>query len=128
MHKCCNQGFNSTITAAVEAPRRDQIKESKLGLHPGMKDSLKTLCSDPNTDVVILSGSRLDVLEEVSPLPHAFHWVVLQALGDLCRCNCTCLFGVLSNNLIYFCLRRFPSPIIRLCFVGLWRIWNLARS
>ncbi|XP_024375261.1 alpha,alpha-trehalose-phosphate synthase [UDP-forming] 1 [Physcomitrium patens] len=67
--RCTNRllifGFNSTITAAVEAPRRDQIKESKLGLHPGMKDSLKTLCSDPNTDVVILSGSRLDVLEEV---------------------------------------------------------------
>ena len=62
-----DQGFNSTITATVEAPRRDQIKESKLGLHSGIKESLATLCSDPNTDVVILSGSKRDVLEEVPP-------------------------------------------------------------
>ncbi|XP_024377190.1 alpha,alpha-trehalose-phosphate synthase [UDP-forming] 1 isoform X2 [Physcomitrium patens] len=58
-------GFNSTITATVEAPRRDQIKESKLGLHPGIKECLGTLCSDPNTDVVILSGSKRDTLEEL---------------------------------------------------------------
>lgn len=64
-----NQGFNSTITATVEAPRRDQIKESKLGLHSGIKEPLATLCSDPNTDVVILSGSKRDTLEEVSLLP-----------------------------------------------------------
>ena len=62
---CCNQGFNSTITATVEAPRRDQIRESKLGLHPNIKKPLKVLCSDPNTDVVILSGSKRDVLDEV---------------------------------------------------------------
>lgn len=66
---CFDQGFNSTITATVEAPRRDQIKESKLGLHPGIKEALKILCSDPNTDVVILSGSKRDILEEVPPLP-----------------------------------------------------------
>jgi len=64
-----DQGFNSTITATVEAPRRDQIKESKLGLHPGIKESLKILCSDPHTDVVILSGSKRDILEEVPPSP-----------------------------------------------------------
>jgi trehalose 6-phosphate synthase/phosphatase len=66
---CCDQGFNSTITATVEAPRLDQIRESKLGLHSSIKESLATLCSDPNTDVVILSGSKRDTLEEVPPLP-----------------------------------------------------------
>jgi trehalose 6-phosphate synthase/phosphatase len=60
-------GFNSTITATVEAPRRDQIRESKLGLHPGIKESLETLCSDPNTEVVILSGSTREALDEVFP-------------------------------------------------------------
>lgn len=67
---CFNQGFNSTITATAEAPgRRDQIKESKLGLHLNIATSLITLCSDPNTDVVILSGSTREVLDEVPPLP-----------------------------------------------------------
>lgn len=57
----------------MEAPqRRDQIKEAKLGLHPGIKESLETLCSDPNTEVVILSGSTREALDEVPPLLHAF--------------------------------------------------------
>ncbi|KAG0616367.1 hypothetical protein M758_5G109400 [Ceratodon purpureus] len=64
-HRLLIMGFNSTITATVEDPRRDQIKESKLGLHLDIKEPLKILCSDPNTDVVILSGSTRDALDEV---------------------------------------------------------------
>ncbi|KAH8953132.1 hypothetical protein BDL97_08G007600 [Sphagnum fallax] len=60
-------GFNATITAQVEGPRRrgpDQIMEMNLQLHPGMRDSLATLCADPNTILVILSGSERTVLDE----------------------------------------------------------------
>jgi hypothetical protein len=67
----CMQGFNATITAQVEGPRRrgpDQIMEMNLQLHPGMRDSLATLCADPNTILVILSGSERTVLDEVCSL------------------------------------------------------------
>ncbi len=67
----CMQGFNATITAQVEGPRRrgpDQIMEMNLQLHPGMRDSLATLCADPNTILVILSGSERTVLDEVRSL------------------------------------------------------------
>lgn len=60
-------GFNSTMTAQVEAPRRrgpDQIKEMKLRLHPGLVDVLDVLCSDPQTTIVVLSGSERAVLDE----------------------------------------------------------------
>lgn len=54
----------------MDDPRRrgDQIREMKLGLHPGMKESLATLCADPNTIIVVLSGSERGVLDEVVPL------------------------------------------------------------
>ncbi|KAL2622411.1 hypothetical protein R1flu_002616 [Riccia fluitans] len=60
-------GFNSTMTAQVEAPRRrgpDQIKEMKLRLHPGLVDVLSVLCTDPGTTIVVLSGSERAVLDE----------------------------------------------------------------
>lgn len=61
------QGYNVTISAPVAAPgpRIDQIKEVNLGLHPGIKESLATLCTDPNTIVLILSGSPKSALDEV---------------------------------------------------------------
>lgn len=59
-----------TISAPVAAPgpRYDQIREVNLGLHPGIKESLATLCADPNTIVLILSGSPKDALDEVFAL------------------------------------------------------------
>jgi hypothetical protein len=64
----CVQGFNATITTQMEDPRRrgpDQITEMNLQLHPGMRDSLAILCADPNTILVILSGSERTILDEV---------------------------------------------------------------
>nr|AAD00829.1 SL-TPS/P [Selaginella lepidophylla] len=61
-------GFNSTLTAQVEAPRGrapDQIREMKIRLHPSIKDILNVLCSDPKTTIVILSGSERVALDEV---------------------------------------------------------------
>ncbi|CAM6105282.1 unnamed protein product [Calypogeia fissa] len=60
-------GFNSTMTAQVEAPRRrgpDQIKEMKLRLHQGLRRTLSILCDDPKTTIVILSGSEREILDE----------------------------------------------------------------
>ncbi|KAK8949391.1 Alpha,alpha-trehalose-phosphate synthase [UDP-forming] 1 [Platanthera zijinensis] len=60
-------GFNSTLTELVESSGRrggDQIKEMELKLHPELKGSLTTLCSDSNTTIVILSGSDRSVLDD----------------------------------------------------------------
>ncbi|KAL2466759.1 hypothetical protein Adt_42610 [Abeliophyllum distichum] len=59
-------GFNATLTEPVDTPGRrggDQIKEMELKLHPELKGPLKMLCSDPNTTVVVLSGSKCSVLD-----------------------------------------------------------------
>lgn len=40
----------------------------ELKLHPDMKGPLTMLCSDPNTTVVVLSGSDRNVLDEVRHL------------------------------------------------------------
>ncbi len=45
--------------------RGDQIKEMELKLHPGLKEPLKVLCSDPKTTIVVLSGSDRSVLDDV---------------------------------------------------------------
>lgn len=61
-------GFNSTVTAHIEAPRRrapDQIKEMKLRLHAQMPEILNVFCSDPQTTVIILSGSERAILDEL---------------------------------------------------------------
>ncbi|EFJ09193.1 trehalose phosphate synthase [Selaginella moellendorffii] len=60
-------GFNSTLTAQVEAPRGrapDQIREMKIRLHPNLKEVFNVLCTDPKTTIVILSGSERAVLDE----------------------------------------------------------------
>lgn len=62
------QGFNSTLTEPVESSGRrggDQIKEMELKLHPELKGSLATLCSDPKTTIIVLSGSDRSVLDDV---------------------------------------------------------------
>lgn len=37
----------------------------ELKLHPDLKGPLKILCSDPNTTIVVLSGSGRSVLDYV---------------------------------------------------------------
>lgn len=61
------QGFNAALTEPFDTPGRrgDQIKEMELKLHPDLKGPLKTLCSDPNTTIVVLSGSDRTVLDDV---------------------------------------------------------------
>ncbi|KAA0066705.1 alpha,alpha-trehalose-phosphate synthase [Cucumis melo var. makuwa] len=59
-------GFNSTLTEPVDTPERrgDQIREMDLKLHPDLKEPLTAICNDPNTTVVILSGSDRTVLDD----------------------------------------------------------------
>ncbi|KAL6567335.1 Trehalose-6-P synthase/phosphatase complex synthase subunit [Orobanche gracilis] len=59
-------GFNSTLTGPVDTreSRIDQFKEMELKLHPDLKEPLRRLCDDPNTTVIILSGSDRNVLDE----------------------------------------------------------------
>lgn len=60
-------GFNATITEPVDTPGRrgrDQIKDMELKLHPDLRESLTALCSDPETTIVVLSGSGRSVLDD----------------------------------------------------------------
>ncbi|XP_051134919.1 alpha,alpha-trehalose-phosphate synthase [UDP-forming] 1-like isoform X2 [Andrographis paniculata] len=59
-------GFNATLTEPIDTPGRrgDQIKEMELKLHPELKGPLTMLCNDPNTTIVVLSGSDRTVLDE----------------------------------------------------------------
>ncbi|CAA0808725.1 Alpha-alpha-trehalose-phosphate synthase [Striga hermonthica] len=59
-------GFNATLTEPIETPGRrgDQIKEMELKLHPELREPLTMLCSDPNTTIVVLSGSDRSVLDD----------------------------------------------------------------
>ncbi|KAJ8532297.1 hypothetical protein K7X08_012220 [Anisodus acutangulus] len=60
-------GFNSTLTESVDIPGRrggEQIKEMELKLHPELKESLISICNDPKTTVVVLSGSDRNVLDD----------------------------------------------------------------
>ncbi|KAL3503068.1 hypothetical protein ACH5RR_037517 [Cinchona calisaya] len=60
-------GFNATLTEPVDSPGRrggDQIKEMELKLHHELKGPFTALCSDPNTTIVVLSGSDRNVLDD----------------------------------------------------------------
>ncbi|XP_073159454.1 alpha,alpha-trehalose-phosphate synthase [UDP-forming] 1 [Henckelia pumila] len=59
-------GFNAALTEPIDIPGRrgDQIKEMDLKLHPELKAPLTRLCSDPNTTIVVLSGSDRSVLDD----------------------------------------------------------------
>ncbi|XP_021809680.1 alpha,alpha-trehalose-phosphate synthase [UDP-forming] 1 [Prunus avium] len=59
-------GFNATLTEPVDTPERrgDQIKEMELKLHPELKEPLSALCNDPQTTIVVLSGSATYVLDD----------------------------------------------------------------
>ncbi|KAA8526734.1 hypothetical protein F0562_009037 [Nyssa sinensis] len=59
-------GFNATLTEPVDTPGRrggDQIREMELKLHSELKEPLTALCTDPNTTIVVLSGSDRTVLD-----------------------------------------------------------------
>ncbi|GJN06869.1 hypothetical protein PR202_ga24639 [Eleusine coracana subsp. coracana] len=61
-----SEGFNSTLTEAVESSGRrgvDQI-EMELKLHPDLKGPLKALCDDERTTIIVLSGSDRSVLDD----------------------------------------------------------------
>ncbi|KAG8385372.1 hypothetical protein BUALT_Bualt03G0036200 [Buddleja alternifolia] len=59
-------GFNATLTEPVDTQGRriDQFKEMEPKLHPDLKEPLKRLCNDPNTTIIVLSGSDRNVLDE----------------------------------------------------------------
>ncbi|XP_022139989.1 alpha,alpha-trehalose-phosphate synthase [UDP-forming] 1-like [Momordica charantia] len=59
-------GFNATLTEAVDAlgRRYGQIRDMDLKVHPDVREPLKKLCDDPNTTVVVLSGSDRSVLDD----------------------------------------------------------------
>ncbi|KAL2943374.1 Alpha alpha-trehalose-phosphate synthase [UDP-forming] 1 [Bienertia sinuspersici] len=55
------QGFNATLTEAVDTPGTrgtDQVKDINFKLRPDLKGPLSVLCNDPKSTIVILSGSR----------------------------------------------------------------------
>lgn len=56
-------GFNAALTEVPGRGRGDRIKEMELKLHPELKEPLTLLCGDPNTTIMILSGSGRDVLD-----------------------------------------------------------------
>ncbi|KAK7405364.1 hypothetical protein VNO78_06615 [Psophocarpus tetragonolobus] len=56
-------GFSGTLTEPVEKTG-DQIKEMELKVHPKLRQPLTALCRDPNTTVVVLSGSGRQVLDD----------------------------------------------------------------
>ncbi|KAL3613709.1 threalose-6-phosphate phosphatase [Castilleja foliolosa] len=65
-HRLLILGFNAAMTEPVDIPggRGDQIKDMELKLHPDLKAPLMLLCSDPNTTIVVLSGSDRSVLDD----------------------------------------------------------------
>lgn len=54
----------------MDTPERrgDQIKEMELKLRPDLIEPLTALCNDPNTTIVVLSGSNWEVLDNVFDL------------------------------------------------------------
>jgi len=61
------QGFNATLTQSAETPDRrgGQIEDMELNLHPGLCEPLRKITNDPKTSVVVLSGSKRNVLDDV---------------------------------------------------------------
>ncbi|KAK6134447.1 hypothetical protein DH2020_031812 [Rehmannia glutinosa] len=60
-------GFNAALTEPIDTPGGrggDQIKEMELKLHPELKRPLTMLCNDPNTTILVLSGSDRSVLDD----------------------------------------------------------------
>ena len=55
------QGFFGTLTE----PMNNQNEELDLKLNPELKGTLKALCNDPKTTVVVLSRSGRNILDKV---------------------------------------------------------------
>jgi len=56
------QGFFGTLAE----PMNSGTKEMDLKLNPELKGTLKALCNDPKTTVVVLSRSGKNILNKVS--------------------------------------------------------------
>ena len=150
------QGFNATLTESVDTPGTrggDQIKEMDLKLHPELKGPLATLCNDPKTTIVVLSGSRRDILDDVFHqsflLLRICFWIngffVECQLGVILWAKLGFLEVFLQSNLRHQ-IRTFPfklwvsvgirSMVIKLCsnccclnsFAELWGVWLVAGS
>ncbi|KAI4298191.1 hypothetical protein L6164_031779 [Bauhinia variegata] len=58
-------GFNATLTEPVDAlGRGGQIREMELKLHPNVRETLKKLSDDPETTIIVLSGSERSILDK----------------------------------------------------------------
>lgn len=72
------QGFNAALTEPRGKNQKEKSElpeeglspklDTKLKLHPDLKEPLNMLCQDPNTTIVVLSGSDKNLLEEVRHL------------------------------------------------------------
>lgn len=71
-------GFNSTLTAAVEAPRRRQFEQisSLIRLHPTSEAALRRLAQDPATTLCIVSGAERERLDHF--FGHLPVWLVAE--------------------------------------------------
>ncbi|KAJ9558126.1 hypothetical protein OSB04_012740 [Centaurea solstitialis] len=64
-HNNLMHGFNATLTELVDSGRWvDHFKEMEPRLHPEVKESLRKLCDDPKSTVVVLSGSHHSILDK----------------------------------------------------------------
>lgn len=108
------QGFNSTLTEVVESSGRrggDQIKEMELKLHLDLKDPLTTLCNDPKTTVVVLSGSDRSVLDDVR-LYHKILFLLYQIFLLLKIFGCRILGSIIcgwQQKMECFCVLQMES-------------------
>ncbi|CAK7350328.1 unnamed protein product [Dovyalis caffra] len=59
-------GFNATLTepSSTQGVRGGHIRELQSKLHPELKETLKKLCDDQRTTIVILSGSDRAILDD----------------------------------------------------------------
>ncbi|KAK9706884.1 hypothetical protein RND81_07G158400 [Saponaria officinalis] len=60
-HRLVVLGFNATLTKSVKTSGR--YKDTDLNLHPEMQETLRKISNDPNTTVLVMSGSDRDVLD-----------------------------------------------------------------
>lgn len=76
------QGFFGTLTE----PMKNQNEELDLKLNPELKRTLKALCSDPKTTVLVLSRSGKNILDKV--LLMSFY-ISLFIISSICIYNLT---------------------------------------
>lgn len=85
------QGFFGTLTE----PMNNQNEELDLRLNPELKGTLKALCNDPKTTVVVMSRSGKNILDKVL-LMSFFSYLCIISHAYICIYNLTDL--VLKNR------------------------------